>query len=74
MADRIVAPALVLDADSDQFLKGRPRKAAEAMTNADTTLVTLPETEGAGEHCHMGAKTRAHQTIFDWLDKTLAPC
>ena len=42
------------------------------MTNSDTTLITLAEAEGAGEHCHMGALARAHQTIFDWLDITLA--
>jgi pimeloyl-ACP methyl ester carboxylesterase len=72
IAHQITAPALVLDADNDQFLKGQPRKAAEAMTSSDTTLITLPEAEGAGEHCHMGALARAHQTIFDWLDQTLA--
>jgi hypothetical protein len=68
VADRITAAVLVLDADNDQFLSGQPKQAAEAMVNADVTLVTLPESEGAGEHCHMGAMARAHQTIFDWLD------
>jgi pimeloyl-ACP methyl ester carboxylesterase len=68
VADRITAAVLVLDADNDQFLNGQPKQAAEAMVNADVTLVTLPESEGAGEHCHMGAMARAHQTIFDWLD------
>lgn len=71
IADRITAPALVLDADNDQFLKGQPRRAADAMTNSDITLITLSEAEGAGEHCHMGALARSHQTIFDWLDRTL---
>jgi hypothetical protein len=42
------------------------------MTSAATTLVTLKEAEGAGEHCHMGAMSRAHQVIFDWLDETLS--
>ena len=68
VADRITAPALVLDPDNDQFLKGQPQRAADAMVNADTTLVTLKESEGAGEHCHVGAMTRLHQIIFDWLD------
>ena len=72
MADRIVAPALVLDPDNDQFLKGEPQRAAEAIVNAKTTLVTLNEAEGAGEHCHMGAMSRLHQIIFDWLDETLS--
>ncbi|MEV4316186.1 alpha/beta fold hydrolase [Actinocrispum sp. NPDC049592] len=72
VADRITAPALVLDAENDQFFKGQPEKAAEAMTSAKTTLVRLKEADGAGEHCHMGAMSRAHQIIFDWLDETLA--
>jgi len=71
VADRITAPALVLDPDNDQFLKGQPQRAAEAMVNSDTTLVTLKESEGAGEHCHVGAMSRLHQTIFDWLDDTV---
>src|SRR6516162_6748185 len=37
VADRITAPALVLDPDNDQFLKGEPQPAAAAMFNADTT-------------------------------------
>src|SRR5882757_1528857 len=72
IADRISAPALVLDAENDQFFKGEPARAAEAMVNSKTTLVTLRESEGAGEHCHMGAMGRAHQVIFDWLDDVLA--
>jgi alpha-beta hydrolase superfamily lysophospholipase len=72
IADRIVAPTLILDPDNDQFLKGEPRRAAEALVNAKTTLVTLTEAEGAGEHCHMGAMSRLHQVIFDWLDETLS--
>jgi pimeloyl-ACP methyl ester carboxylesterase len=71
IADRITAPALVLDADNDQFFKEQPRRAAEAMTHSATTLVALPESEGAGEHCHMGALSRLHQVTFDWLGQTL---
>jgi pimeloyl-ACP methyl ester carboxylesterase len=69
VADRITAGVLILDAENDQFFKGQPQKAAAAMVNADVTLVTLTESEGAGEHCHMGAMARAHQTMFDWLDQ-----
>ncbi|MFJ5262638.1 alpha/beta hydrolase family protein [Streptomyces sp. NPDC088387] len=71
VADRITAPTLILDAENDQFLKGQPHEVEKALTNASTTLVTLTEAEGAGEHCHMGAMARSHQTIFDWLDTTL---
>lgn len=70
IADRITAPTLVLDAENDQFFKGQPEQVAKALANA--TLVTLREAEGAGEHCHMGAMSRSHQVIFDWLDETLA--
>jgi pimeloyl-ACP methyl ester carboxylesterase len=71
IAHRITAPALVLDADNDQFFKDEPRRAAEAMSNSATTLVALAESEGAGEHCHMGALSRLHQVTFDWLAQTL---
>ncbi|MEV0673347.1 alpha/beta fold hydrolase [Mycobacterium sp. NPDC050441] len=69
VADRITTPALVLDAENDQFFKGEPARAAEAMVNAKTTLVTLYEADGAGEHCHMGAASRTNQVMFDWLDE-----
>jgi dienelactone hydrolase len=71
VAEQITAAVLVLDAENDQFFEGQPQLAAQAMTNADVTLVTLTEADGAGEHCHMGAMSRAHQTIFDWLDTAL---
>ena len=58
--------------EDDQFLKSEPARVAEAMVNSKTTLVTLRESDGAGEHCHMGAMGRTHQLIFDWLDDILA--
>ena len=70
VADRIACPALVLDAENDQFFRGQPQLAAKAMSNAPTTLVTLTDAEGAGEHCHMGAMARFQQVMFDWLDET----
>lgn len=72
IADKITVPTLILDADNDQFLKGEPQRVEEALTNAESTLVTLTDAEGAGEHCHMGAMSRLHQVIFDWLDPILA--
>ena len=71
IAGDIKSATLVLDAENDQFLKGQPQ-ALYAALNAPKHLVTLTEAEGAGEHCHMGAMYRAHQTIFDWLGETLA--
>jgi pimeloyl-ACP methyl ester carboxylesterase len=71
LADRISAPTLIMDAEEDQFLKGQPSVLAQAMTSP-TTLARFSTAEGAGEHCHVGSLTRAHQVIFDWLDTTLA--
>lgn len=69
VADRIVCPTLILDAENDQFFRGQPQLVEKALVNADTTLVTLTEAEGAGEHCHLGAMSRFHQVMFDWLDE-----
>jgi pimeloyl-ACP methyl ester carboxylesterase len=71
LADRISAPTLVMDAEEDQFSKGQPSILAAAMT-APITLARFTTAEGAGEHCHVGSLTRAHQVIFDWLDTTLS--
>jgi len=69
---RVSVPTLILDAEHDQFFKGQPQLVERALTQAATTLITLTAAEGAGEHCHMGALTRSHQVIFDWLDDVLA--
>jgi pimeloyl-ACP methyl ester carboxylesterase len=69
-AHLIQASTLVLDAENDQFLKGQPKLVHDALT-CPRKLVTLYSSEGAGEHCHMGAMSRLHQTIFDWLDEIL---
>ncbi|MFE4393428.1 MULTISPECIES: alpha/beta hydrolase family protein [Streptomycetaceae] len=71
VARLIDCPTLVLDAENDQFFRGQPQQVQAALT-CPHTLVTLPEAEGAGEHCHMGAMFRLHQVAFDWLDTTLA--
>src|SRR5216683_4051006 len=71
IAHQIVAPTLIMDPENDQYLKGQPQLVEKALTGASTTLVTLTETEGAGEHTHAGGLGRAHQTMFDWLDATL---
>ena len=71
IAHQIVSPTLILDPENDQYLKGQPQLVEKALTGAPTTLVTLTEDEGAGEHTHAGGLGRAHQTMFDWLDTTL---
>src|SRR5258705_6767653 len=71
IAHQIVTPTLIMDPENDQYLKGQPQLVEKALTSASTTLVTLTEDEGAGEHTHAGGLARAHQTMFDWLDLTL---
>jgi pimeloyl-ACP methyl ester carboxylesterase len=71
IAHQILAPTLIMDAENDKFLKGQPQLVEAALTGASTTLVTLTEAEGAGEHTHAGGLGRAHQAMFDWLDATL---
>jgi len=71
IAHQIVAPTLIMDPENDQNLKDQPQLVEKALTGASTTLVTLTEKEGAGEHTHAGGLGRAHQTMFDWLDATL---
>jgi pimeloyl-ACP methyl ester carboxylesterase len=71
LADRISTPALIMDAEADQFLKGQPDALAAKMT-APATMAYLTTAEGAGEHCHVGSLLRTHQIIFDWLDETLS--
>ncbi len=71
IAGDIKTPALVMNAENDQFLKGQAQ-AIYALLKAPKKLVTFLEADGAGEHCHMGAMFLAHQTIFDWLDETLS--
>lgn len=71
IADRIACPTLVLDAENDQFFAGQPQQVLEALT-CPAELVTFPEEEGGGEHCHEGAVALFHQRTFDWLDRVLA--
>ncbi|MDT5281771.1 MAG: hypothetical protein QOJ20_2966 [Mycobacterium sp.] len=72
VADQIEAPTLITEGEHDTLLKSQPELVEKALTAARTTRVTLTEAEGAGEHTHAGALTRAHQVMFDWLDTTLA--
>jgi len=71
VAHQIAAPTLIMDPENDHNLNGQPQLVEQALTGAPTTLVTLTEDEGAGEHTHAGGLGRAHQTMFDWLDATL---
>ena len=70
VAELIECPTLIMEAEEDQFLKGQAAK-VDAALRCPHKYVTLHTSQGAGEHCHMGAMRLAHQTIFDWLDEVL---
>jgi pimeloyl-ACP methyl ester carboxylesterase len=70
VADQISCPTLVLEAENDQFFKGQPQRVLESLT-CPKELISFPEDEGGGEHCHEGAIALWHQRTFDWLDTLL---
>lgn len=67
---RIKAPTLVLEAEDDAPLKGQAAKIIGGL-KARHKHIRLTRTEGAGEHCHIGAMRLLHQRAFDWLDDVL---
>jgi pimeloyl-ACP methyl ester carboxylesterase len=71
IADRISCPTLVLEAENDQFFKGQPQRLFDELT-CQKELISFPEDEGGGEHCHEGALALFHQRTFDWLDTVFA--
>jgi dienelactone hydrolase len=70
VADQITCRTLVCEAENDQFFESQPAMLYEALRYPKTFL-QFTAAEGAGEHCHEGALTLAHQRLFDWLDDTL---
>lgn len=70
IADRVVCPTLVCEAEDDQFFQGQPARLYDAL-RCPKTYLRFTADEGAGEHCHEGALTLFHQRMFDWLDETV---
>lgn len=70
IAHRIACPTLVMEAEGDTFAGGQGKKVDEAL-KCPHKYVLLRRSQGADEHCHMGAMRLVGQTIFDWLDETL---
>lgn len=71
IADRITSPALVLEAEADKFAGSQAVQVVEAL-RSPTRHVKLGRTEGADEHCHVGAMRLVQQVMFDWLDEVIA--
>lgn len=68
---RITTPTLILEGENDAVFRGQASKLA-AELRCPHEHVVMRSADGAGEHCHMGAMRLMHQTIFDWLEQTLA--
>ncbi|KAE8330897.1 Alpha/Beta hydrolase protein [Aspergillus sergii] len=71
LAQKIVSPCLVLDAENDHFLKGQPDLLCNHL-KCEYEFVSLGADEGGDTHCHQGAFFRLHQVIFDFLERRLA--
>jgi pimeloyl-ACP methyl ester carboxylesterase len=72
-APLITCPTLVLEGEIDQpmHLLGSPSKLYEAL-RCPKAYHLFPEAEGGGQHCQVGAVTKLHQVVFNWLDTALA--
>jgi len=68
-AERIQCPTLICFAEDDD-LASTARKAYDAL-KCEKDFVTFLRSEGAGEHCEVGARLLFHQRTFDWLDQRL---
>jgi predicted alpha/beta-fold hydrolase len=67
---KITTPTLILEGENDKVFHGQANKLA-AELKCPHKHVVMRSADGGGEHCHMGAMRLLHQTIFDWLEKTL---
>jgi pimeloyl-ACP methyl ester carboxylesterase len=67
---RIQTPVLVLEGEDDKVFAGQAAKVA-AELRAPHEHVVMRDADGAGQHCHEGAMYQFHQTVFNYLAKTL---
>ena len=68
IANKIICPTLVLDAEKEDSFPGQPQKVYNALTCPKKYILFTVE-EGAEEHCQCGAPSLSNQRIFDWLDE-----
>lgn len=68
IANKIICPTLVLDAEKEDSFPGQPQKVYNALKCPKKYILFTVE-EGAEEHCQCGAPSLSNQRIFDWLDE-----
>lgn len=66
----IQTPVLLLEGEDDAVFAGQASKVAAGL-KAPHEHVIMSSAEGAGAHCHEGAMLLLHQTVFNFLAKTL---
>ncbi|MGA9875018.1 MAG: alpha/beta fold hydrolase [Solirubrobacteraceae bacterium] len=71
IAEKITCPTLVMNGESDHLQRGQAQLVFDALTGPKE-LVTFLDSEGAGEHCQVGAMGLFQQRYFDWLDTVSA--
>lgn len=65
----IKAPTLVVNSESDAFMKNQAETLYKNL-DAPKTYLLFTKKEAAQSHCQMGAIAISNELIFDWLDKT----
>jgi pimeloyl-ACP methyl ester carboxylesterase len=68
-AERIRCPMLLCSAENDD-LGATERKLFDVL-KCQKAFVSFPASQGAGEHCEIGARSLFNQRAFDWLDTVL---
>ncbi|MWG36167.1 alpha/beta hydrolase family protein [Halomarina oriensis] len=71
-ARRIDCPTLVLAGEDDHFVPVELADEFVALVGTTASRRVFRGEEGAAEHCQVGNLTLATDTIYDWLDETLA--
>lgn len=67
LGDKVKAPVYVADAQNDLFFPGQAEELAKELGKKATFRKFL-DSEGAGEHCSIGAQTLSNQEMLDWFE------
>jgi hypothetical protein len=65
----IFCPTFVCSGELDDLSAAAPRLAARL--ECEHQYVEFRAADGAGEHCHAGARHLYHERVFTWLDHVL---
>jgi pimeloyl-ACP methyl ester carboxylesterase len=68
--ETIQTPVLLLEGEDDAVFAGQAAEVAASL-KAPHEHVVMHSADGAGAHCHEGAMYLLHQTVFNFLAKTL---